>query len=256
VELRLLGPVSVEFGDRDVPITGGQPARVLRALAVTPRRRVTTDALVEAAWRGDPPANPAKALQTVVMRLRRTVDDGIVATVPGGYALGSEVTTDVERVDGLIDRGLEPGPPRDRAEALAGALVACTGPAFPGLDDWTPARAETARLAERIARAELLALRLELDGAGGTIAELETAVEHADALHHLAGPVTGLLVVNQAFMFLGSVAHHAGLAAAVAGRTSEAHDLLSSGLATHERLRSPHWTARSRRALETLRARA
>jgi DNA-binding SARP family transcriptional activator len=92
--------------------------------------------------------------------------------------LGRDVTTDVERVDGLIRRGLEPGPPRDRADALAGALVACTGPAFAGLDDWTPARAETTRLAERIARAEdeLLALRLELDGAGGTIAELEAAV--------------------------------------------------------------------------------
>jgi hypothetical protein len=82
------------------------------------------------------------------------------------------------------------------------------------------------------------------------------AVEHAHALCELAGPVAGLLVVDGAYIFLGAVAHHCGLAAAVAGRGSEARELLSSALATHQRLRSPHWTDASRRALESLPARA
>ncbi len=86
---------------------------------------------------------------------------------------------------------------------------------------------------------------------GRAVWELDAA-EHAVALHQLAGPVTDLLVVDGAFEFLGAVAHHSGLAAAVAGRRSEARDLLLSGLATHERLRSPHWTEASRLALESL----
>jgi DNA-binding SARP family transcriptional activator len=179
VELRLFGSVSVRVEGRTVAVTGRQPAHVLRALAVTPRDRVQSDALVEAAWPVDPPANPAKALQTVVMRLRRSVDDGLVATVDGGYALGPGVVTDVESVDGLITRGLDLAlDPRERVDALASALDAWIGSPFQGLDDWAPARAESARLDERRARAEdeWLALRLELGAPDAIVAELEAAV--------------------------------------------------------------------------------
>jgi hypothetical protein len=86
---------------------------------------------------------------------------------------------------------------------------------------------------------------------GRAVWELDDA-ERAAALHELARPVVDLLVVDGAFEFLGAVAHHAGLAAAVAGRAIEARELLSTGLATHERLGSPHWTASSRRALARL----
>jgi len=94
VELCLFGPVSVQLEDRAVPITGRQPTRVLRALAITPRDPVRSDALIEAVWPADPPANPGKALQTAIMRLRRSVDDALVATAEGGYALGRCVMTD------------------------------------------------------------------------------------------------------------------------------------------------------------------
>jgi hypothetical protein len=88
---------------------------------------------------------------------------------------------------------------------------------------------------------------------GRAVWELD-APDHAAALHELAAPVTDLLVVDAGFMFIGAVTHHAGLGAAVAGRSHEARDLLSSALATHERLRSLHWAEASRRALESLRA--
>jgi DNA-binding SARP family transcriptional activator len=179
VELSLFGAVSVQVEGRNVAVTGRQPAHVLRALAVTPRDPVRSDALVEAAWPVDPPANPAKALQTVVMRLRQSVDDGLVATVDGGYALGAGVITDVESVDGLITRGLDLAlDPRERVDALTRALDAWIGSPFRGLDDWAPARAESARLGERRARAEeeWLALRLELGAPDAIVAELEAAV--------------------------------------------------------------------------------
>jgi hypothetical protein len=89
---------------------------------------------------------------------------------------------------------------------------------------------------------------------GRAVWELD-APAHAAALHELAAPVADLLVVDAGFMFIGAVAHHAGLGAAAAGRSHEAGELVSSALAKHERLRSPHWTEASRRALEYLRAR-
>jgi DNA-binding SARP family transcriptional activator len=179
VELCVFGAVSVQFEGRAVPITGGQPARVLRALAVTPRDPVRSGALIEAAWPAEAPANPGKALQTVIMRLRRAVDDGLVATVAGGYALGPGVMTDLESVDALITRGLDVSLAADeRVAALARALDTWVGDPLVGLDDWGPARAESARLAERRARAEeeRLALRVDLSGAEAIVAELEAAV--------------------------------------------------------------------------------
>lgn len=179
MEVCLFGAASVQIEGRAVPITGRQPTRVLRALAVTPREPVRSDALAEAAWPADPPANPAKALQTVIMRLRRSVDDGLVATVEDGYALGHGVVTDVESVDALITRGLDVAvDPTERADALARALDAWIESPFRGLDDWAPARAEAARLAERRDRAEdeWLALRLELGAPDAIVAELEAAV--------------------------------------------------------------------------------
>jgi DNA-binding SARP family transcriptional activator len=113
------------------------------------------------------------------MRLRRSVDDGLVATVDGGYALGPDVSTDVEAVDALITRGLDLAlDSRERVAALAHALDAWVGSPFGGLDDWAPARAESARLAERRARAEeeWLALRVELGVPDAIVAELEAAV--------------------------------------------------------------------------------
>jgi hypothetical protein len=90
---------------------------------------------------------------------------------------------------------------------------------------------------------------------GRAVWELD-APEHADALYQLSRPVRDLVVVDGAFEFLGAVAHHSGLAAAVAGRKREAHDLLSSALATHKRLHAPRWAEASRRALEALPTRA
>jgi DNA-binding SARP family transcriptional activator len=179
VQVHLFGRVSVQLDGRSVPVTGQKPTRVLRALAVRPRTPVRADELVEVAWSDGRPANPGKALQTVVMRLRQSVGEALVETVPDGYALGPEVVTDVETADALITQGLDVGIDAEaRLECLARVRAVWVDDPLVGLEDWEPARAESTRLAERRARAEdaWLALRLELTGPGGIVAELEAAV--------------------------------------------------------------------------------
>ena len=53
---------------------------------------VAADTLVELLWGDDPPRTAAKALQTHISSLRRTLGDGVVLTEGAGWTLaGTEV---------------------------------------------------------------------------------------------------------------------------------------------------------------------
>ena len=142
------------------------------------------DTLVEAVWSTDVPANPSKALQTVIVRVRRAVGQELVVTSTGGYALGPTVTTDLERVAGDIARSSEMNDDGERLRALAAALSEWTIAPFDDLADWGHARSECARLTERrtTTEDELLALRLRIEGPTTVIGDLEAAVT-AEPLH-------------------------------------------------------------------------
>jgi hypothetical protein len=79
----------------------------------------------------------------------------------------------------------------------------------------------------------------------------------AEALYQRLAPFTGLAIVSgAAISFRGTVAHHRGALALVAGRAQEAAALLAQAAAAHERLgaevwrlRSQHWLARAWLAL-------
>jgi DNA-binding SARP family transcriptional activator len=157
---------------------------LLRALALEPRRAVHADALVAAVWSEGVPANPSKALQTVIVRLRRAVGQELVVTSAGGYALGPTVTTDLERVDADISRSSEMNDDCERLRVLAAAWSEWTTAPFDDLADWGHARSECARLTERrtATQDELLALRLRIEGPTTVIGDLEAAVT-AEPLH-------------------------------------------------------------------------
>jgi predicted ATPase/DNA-binding SARP family transcriptional activator len=72
VRISLLGPVEVR-GDDGAPIDlGGARLRTLLIrLALDPERIVSHDALIDAVWGDEPPANASNALQQLVSRLRR-----------------------------------------------------------------------------------------------------------------------------------------------------------------------------------------
>ncbi len=93
-ELRLLGEVSW----RGEPLPGGRTHALLAALVAGERSGVSEDALVDAVWEDDVPANPAKALQVVVSRARSQTAPEVVVRTDHGYRLGLAG----EAVDALV----------------------------------------------------------------------------------------------------------------------------------------------------------
>ena len=86
MKVSLLGPVEVRSDEGTAIDLGGARLRTLLIrLAVDPDQVVGFDALVDAVWGDEPPANAANALQQLVSRLRKA---GIpIESAPSGYAL-------------------------------------------------------------------------------------------------------------------------------------------------------------------------
>ena len=68
------------------PVTGDRPQALLAALADA-GRTIGTDRLVDLVWGEDEPANPAKALQVLVSRVRGTIGAAALVTDGDGYRL-------------------------------------------------------------------------------------------------------------------------------------------------------------------------
>lgn len=94
--VRVLGPISVEGPDGSRVEPPGALAKALIAvLAVLPRAAgggVGVEAIVDEIWGDAPPRNAKAALQTLVSRLRTVAADGVLRSVPGGYALGVDAS--------------------------------------------------------------------------------------------------------------------------------------------------------------------
>ncbi|SFR73386.1 Predicted ATPase [Agromyces sp. CF514] len=94
--VRVLGPISFEGADGGQVEPPGTLAKALIAvLAVLPLQAgggVGVDAIVDELWGDARPRNAKAALQTLVSRLRTVAADGLLRSVPGGYALGVGTT--------------------------------------------------------------------------------------------------------------------------------------------------------------------
>ncbi len=91
--LRLLDEVSW----RGAPLAGERVASLLAALALSPSG-VSDAGLIDVVWDGDLPANPVKALQVLVSRVRTQCGATVLTRQSGGYRLG--LATD--EVDALL----------------------------------------------------------------------------------------------------------------------------------------------------------
>ena len=187
MEFRILGPLEVEEGGRQIPL-GGEKQRALLALLLLSRGRpVSTDRLIDEVWSGEPPATAVKSVQVYVTRLRRALGDGRLITRGRGYELAvAPGELDVDRFDELV-RAASGAPAEEAAERLreALALVRGTPLADLSLEPW--AQAEIARLEER--RLAVLEARidadLELGGHRELVAELEVLVAEHPFREHL-----------------------------------------------------------------------
>nr|WP_281353623.1 BTAD domain-containing putative transcriptional regulator [Phytoactinopolyspora mesophila] len=205
VRIGILGPLQVwDNTGRPVEIGGGRPRTLLARLALDPGRVVNADALVDALWEDEPPSGVANALQTVVSRLRRSLQGGVdgasaspvIESRHAGYVLAVDTRdVDVTRFEEHARAGREALLAGDAATAhaaLTEALSLWRGPMLSDLGDapfvgTAAARFEETRLSvveDRHDAALLLGWHLDV------VPELEALARE----HPLRERVCGLLI--------------------------------------------------------------
>jgi predicted ATPase/DNA-binding SARP family transcriptional activator len=196
----VLGPVEVRPAEGP-PVQLAPSVRALLArLALAPGRVVSVDALTDALWGEDLPADAANALQLRVSKLRRAL---VAAGVPGDVLLtqapGYRLAVDPEAVDAvrferLVTRSRAlAGDPAAALTVLEEALALWRGPALADVGDVEWAAAEGVRLEEL--RLGALEDRLELLLETGRHAEATAELERLAALHPVRERLHRLLMV-------------------------------------------------------------
>src|SRR5215469_3738021 len=191
----VLGELEVVRGGVPVPVPGPRRRAILAVLLVRAGRAVSADALADAVWGDDPPADPRAALHTVLSRLRGTLGDGVLRAGPAGYLLDpGPGGLDSRRFEDLRGRAarLRTAEPPAAAALLDEALALWRGPAYEEFADRNFARPEAARLDElRLTAVEDRAdLAIELGQAEAAL----TATEALVAEHPLRERARGLLM--------------------------------------------------------------
>ena len=189
VAFRILGPLEVLAGDRFVAIGGPRQRTVLAMLLLSPDRVVSVNNLVEAVWKGNPPATVRGQVAICIAGLRKLFrqagcdEEIIVRTHPGYMLLATDHRIDARdfanRV-ALARDTAEQGQTAEAAEMLSEALGLWRGLALEGIS--SPAvETEAARLEERRLSAyeQRAALYLELGEHEKATADLTNLVrEH------------------------------------------------------------------------------
>jgi predicted ATPase/DNA-binding SARP family transcriptional activator len=173
MEFRILGPLEVAEGDRQVPVSGVKERALLAILLIHTGEVVSADRLIDELWGSDLPANPSNALQVVVSRLRRALQGELVVTRQPGYLLdiGPE-QLDARRFERLVEeaRQVTATDPSRSSSLLEEALGLWRGPALAEFAFERFAQESVARLHE--ARTQAVELKMEADLALGRHAEL------------------------------------------------------------------------------------
>jgi predicted ATPase/DNA-binding SARP family transcriptional activator len=183
VRIGILGPVEVTADGRAVEVGGARLRALLTLLALSAGHRVGVDALAQALWGDNQPADRTNAVQSLVSRLRRAVPGVPVTSGPGGYQLDLPVdAVDAHRFERLAAAGrraLAAGNPEKALVDLREALGLWRGPALADLSDAPPAA--TARLDELrlTATEDRIEAELRTRPSPALVAELEElAAEH------------------------------------------------------------------------------
>jgi DNA-binding SARP family transcriptional activator len=105
VEFRVLGPLVVLDGGRELPLGWAKQRAVLAILLLHANEVVPTERLIDALWDGAAPATARTALQGHVSRLRKVVGRERLRTYGGGYV----PDRDAKRLADVHGRGDEYG---------------------------------------------------------------------------------------------------------------------------------------------------
>ncbi|SNT49615.1 DNA-binding transcriptional activator of the SARP family [Streptosporangium subroseum] len=143
MEFRLLGPVEVWSGDRQVSLGGAKPRTLLAALLLDEGRVVPAERLVAVLWGEDPPDTARAVLQTYVSSLRRSFDRAGLPSVIVSHRVGYLADIPAEALDRTVfDRLVTDGRKaavegrhQEATESLRAALALWRGPALGGVSD-------------------------------------------------------------------------------------------------------------------------
>ena len=105
----VLGPlVALDDQGGEVALGGLKQRAVLAILLLHAGEAVSSDRLIDELWGEHPPVTASKTLQVYVSNLRKAIDDGLLLTRGGGYALDAErAETDLARFEALAAEGRE-----------------------------------------------------------------------------------------------------------------------------------------------------
>ncbi len=176
-----MGPLQVRQGGIPVAIPGAKPRAILSMLGLHCGSVVSADTLIELLWGDDPPRTAAKALQTHISSLRRTLGEGFVLTEGTGWTLAG-TGVDAAKYKAAAKRGRDAAASGDTGQAVAcfdEALTLWRG--TPELPDSHRGSSEKTRWVEAHAalvedRADAL---LVTGRAAEIVGELEAAVAEA-----------------------------------------------------------------------------
>lgn len=126
---RVLGPLDVQRVEGEaerLSLTRPLERRLLAVLLANPRRVLALDELIEALWPADRPANPERALQSSISRLRKILGEtgpgSIIAHKASGYLLDVGIAqVDATQFEQLLDNAVGQ-PAAVKIETIGAAL--------------------------------------------------------------------------------------------------------------------------------------
>ena len=181
LEFRILGPLEVVDGNRELRLAGAKQRALLAVLLVHANEPVSVDVLSEELWGGEPPPTAVKMIQGYVSQLRKVLGDGVLVTRAPGYVVRVDANgLDASRFERLVADAAG-RPPDEAAELLGAALRLWRGAPLADFAYEPFAQSEIARLEE--ARLGALEERIDADLDRGrhsaVVSELEALVaEH------------------------------------------------------------------------------
>ena len=165
MDFRILGPLEVRDGDREVRLRGGKQRALLALLLVHANRTLAIDRIVDELWGEEVPETAQKMVQIYVSHLRKLLPSGTLHTRPPGYMLALEPDQlDLNRFERLVAdarAALEAGRAVEAAGGFRAALELWRGPALAEFASEPFAQPEGARLEEL--RVSALEGRVEAD---------------------------------------------------------------------------------------------
>jgi DNA-binding SARP family transcriptional activator/DNA-binding beta-propeller fold protein YncE len=193
LEFRLLGPLEVTAGGREIAVGAGKRRALLALLLLHRNSVVPAERLIEELWDGRPPPTASKSLQVQVSQLRKELaspagaNGSLLLTRAGGYVLEVDPDSiDIARFERTVAEGQEAladGRPADTAARMREALALWRGPALVDFAYEAFAQDEIARLDEL--RLAALEDRIEADLALGRHHQVVAELESLTAAHPL-----------------------------------------------------------------------